>query len=243
MKNEETKYFNVDYDLKEEVEKLEVSEIIKEKLICANIKITLPKKSKDKKNNRLNIYVQAAKEIGGEQRICFLAIEETYIEIMEFKGSRGDRYSGFYNLLLCFLKGDNNFQREGRKLKLDIRYMDQLIKTFNSISDAFENNRCILKDTSTAFSKKIDGEIYEIPIKYYEIIDNNKCEETKEICTFIDEMKKHIDIQCKLLVEGTGDQFINTYKELLSIQKYLEKKLNENKGRKEALEEVRKIKF
>lgn len=78
------------------------------------------------------------------------------------------------------------------------------------------------------FTKKIGGESCEYPIKYCELIDNKIGKELDVIHkTWID-IRTEIEEQCKVLIEGTGDQFVSAYKEIQQ-RTILEKILNDNR--------------
>ena len=112
-----------------QIDRLEIPAKMKEVLKNANIKVVLPKKSGDRKKNRFNVYITDAIEITGEQRICNIEIEDTYIEIMEYKGARGDRYSGFYKMLLQFLKKENiQYTKKDNKLIFGIHQINEILK-------------------------------------------------------------------------------------------------------------------
>lgn len=96
---------------------------------------------------------------------------------------------------------------------------------------------------SKTFTKKIGGESCEYPIKYYELIDNKIGKELDVIHkTWID-IRTEIEEQCKVLIEGTGDQFVSAYKEIQQMKQYLEKILNDNNERKLALEKIEEFNF
>ena len=240
---EEKRGFLKDYSLPQEVEKLDLSEKIKYQLSVANIRILLPKKDISKKNNRFNVFVSGASEISGEYRICYLEIDEDDIKITEFKGARGDRYSGFYKMLEAFLNRQVEYKKENNKLIFKIQELERLLNVFNDISCLYKDGQCELRSTEKTFTKKIGGGRYECPIKYYELIDNKSGKELGAIHkTWID-IRTEIEEQCEVLIEGTGDQFVSEYKEIQQMKQYLEKILNENNERKLALEKNRGIQF
>ena len=240
---EEKNCFLRDYSLQKEVEKLDLSEKIRAQLNLANIRILLPKKDISKKNNRFNVFVSEALEISGEYRVCYLEIDECDIKIAEFKGARGDRYSGFYKMLVAFLDGQVEYKNEKNKLILKIQELERLLNIFNDISCLYKDGKCEVRSTAKTFTKKIGGESCEYPIKYYELIDNKIGKELDVIHkTWID-IRTEIEEQCKVLIEGTGDQFVSAYKEIQQMKQYLEKILNDNNERKLALEKNRGIQF
>lgn len=234
MKNqikEKKKYFKKKYSLQKEIEKLDLSDKIKAQLSMANIKIFLPKKDISKKNNRINVFVSGALEISGEYRICYLEIDEDDIKITEFKGARGDRYSGFYKILEAFLNRQVEYKKENNKLILKIQELEHLLNVFNDISCLYKDGQCKLRSTKKTFTKKINGVCYEYPVKYYELMNDTIHKKWIEI-------HAKIEKQCKILIEGNGYQFISTYREIKQINQYLEKILNENNERKLALEKL-----
>lgn len=237
----EYRTFTAEYNLGKEIEKLEIADAYKEKLIGANIKIALPKKVEDKKNNRLNVYIADAKDIGGEQRICYLTVGDENIEIIEYKGARGDRYSGFYKILLELMEEKEIpvTNEENRKV-VNLEFIDDIVEIFEKISDGYRKNEYVLKDTGETFSKTLGGQVYEYPIRYYEF--SKGVEENKED-EILSEIRKKIDEECLVMVEGNGDQFIEAYRILEDMQSYIGTKLSESKGRKEALERIRGIRF
>ena len=240
---EEKKCFLKEYSLQKEIEKLDLSEKIRDQLSVANIRILLPKKDISKKNNRFNVFVSNASEISGQYRICYLEIDEDDIKIAEFKGARGDRYSGFYKMLKTFLYGQVEYKKENNKLILKIQELERLLNIFNDISYLYKDGKCEIRSTTKTFTKKIGGESYECPIKYYELINNKIGKELDAIHkTWID-IRTEIEKQCEVLIEGTGDQFVSAYKEIQQMKQYLEKILNENNERKLALEKNRGIQF
>lgn len=240
---EEKKWFLKDYNLLKEVEELDLPEKIKAQISAANIRILLPKKDLTKKNNRFNVFVSEAAEICGEYRICYLEIDEYEIKITEFKGARGDRYSGFYKILMNFLKEQIEYKNEKNKIILKIQELESLLNIFGNISCLYKDRKCEVRNTVDTFTKKIGGITYECPVKYYELIDNKIDKESDVVHkTWID-IRKEIDKQCEVLIEGTGDQFVSTYKELQQTKRYLEKILNKNNERKLALEKNRGVQF
>ena len=244
MKNqfgEDKKFFLRNYKLKEEIKKLELPENIKEQLTLSDIRIILPKKDAAKKNNRFNVFVSGATEISGEQRICYMEIEETDIILTEFKGARGDRYSGFYKILIALLDGRIDYTNETNKIILKLQDLERLLNVFNEISNIYRNKNCIVRTESETFCKKIGGKVYEYPIKYYEIAENKMSKDLDTTYKIWKDIRGKIEGQCETLIEGTGDQFVSTYKEIQQLQKYLEKILNENMDRKTALEKKRGI--
>ena len=199
------------------------------------------KQLRNKKNNRLNVYIADAKDIGGEQRICYLTVGDENIEIFEYKGARGDRYSGFYKILLELMEEKEIpvTNEENRKV-VNLEFIDDIVKIFEKISDGYRKNEYVLKDTGETFSKTLGGQVYEYPIRYYEIF---KGAEEKMVDTFFDEVRKKIDEECLIMVEGNGNQFIEAYRILEDIQSYIGNKLSESQGRKDALERIRGIRF
>lgn len=225
-----------------QIDRLEIPAKMKEVLKNANIKVVLPKKSGDRKKNRFNVYITDAIEITGEQRICNIEIEDTYIEIMEYKGARGDRYSGFYKMLLQFLKKENiQYKKKDNKLIFGIHQINEILKILEEINNTYIEGKCVLKDTKITFIKKMGENEYKCPVKYYEVEDNMVTVEEKNMDMFWEDMKYRMDDKCKLLVEGTGNQFVEIYAHFKEMRDYIENIMAECEGRKKLLEKMRGI--
>ncbi|MCQ2023746.1 hypothetical protein, partial [Clostridium butyricum] len=61
--------------------------------------------------NNANFYGPNARSLSGVDRICYVRGESAdRIVVMEYYGSRGSKFSGYYKLLLSKIKASNNFK-------------------------------------------------------------------------------------------------------------------------------------
>lgn len=158
--------FSPTYNHESIIGKLEISDIVKKQLLLLNAKCYLPR-TNDRKKNRLNIYVNTATHIGGLERICYLKIETGCLEINEYRGSRGDRFSGYYHILLKRLQRQGIAIINKRSVILDISQINQLVECINQISESQLLATFTLEKTNTCFSRTVGKNTQQLPICYY----------------------------------------------------------------------------
>lgn len=229
------KTFSKKYELESIIEKLEIPYEIKTKLKGIKAKIVLPKKGKNEKVDRFNVYVKNAKVINGEERICYIKIAEPQIIITEYKGARGERFSGLYPLLREQLKRIDGYEERENKVFLSSEKIDDLIKCISKINEFYEDNELILKRSNKSYIKYVNGEKKEMPISYFEY----KQERVQKIN--MGEFNGVIVEMQKVLAEGDGTQFIDYYKRLKMWQNEIDQLIEDVEGRKILIEKSRGI--
>lgn len=229
------KTFSKKYELESIIEKLEVPFEIKTKLKGIKAKIVLPKKGKNEKIDRFNVYVKNAKVINGEERICYVKIAEPQIIITEYKGARGERFSGLYPLLREQLKKIDGYEEKENKGWLSSKKIDDLIKCISKVNELYENNELVLKRSNKSYIKHVNGEKQEMPISYFE----RKPERGQK--KYMEEFNGAINEMQKVLAEGDGTQFIDYYKRLKIWQEEIDQLIEDVEGRKILIEKSRGI--
>lgn len=162
------KKFSMSYKLEREIERLDVNQDIKSKLAEMKAKIILPKNNNNKRN-KLNVYIETAEYIDGLHRICYLRIENDKIEINEYRGARGDRFSGFYKILVKLLMEKGLLEMGNTfSIIIPIDQLKGLIDCFNAISIAAVNGYYELKETNQTYPRIFDSKYYDLKISYFE---------------------------------------------------------------------------
>ena len=162
------KKFSSSYKLEREIERLDVNQDIKSKLTEMRAKIILPKNNNNKRN-KLNVYIESAEYIDGLHRICYLRIENDKIEINEYRGARGDRFSGFYKILTKLLVERKLFEMGNTiSIIMPIDQLEGLIGCFNAISIAAAKGYYELKETNLTYPRIFESKYYDLKISYFE---------------------------------------------------------------------------
>lgn len=237
------KRFYKDYDKQREFEKLEIESDVKNQLLNMNAKITLPKVDK-KKRNRLNVYTASAELLTGVDRICYLKIDEEQIEVCEYKGARGDRFSGYYRILLGMLKKRGISDNGNANIILSINQLGCIIECVNIVSHAAICNKYRLVETDLKYPRTYGGVKYELPISYYE--ENEESTEDLGKSGLVEgidfyRLKKDIIAISKTCATCTGDQFFSIHGELMDLKKYVDNMFSTCDNRKAMIEETREI--
>ncbi len=161
--NMDTK-FPVSYQIDREIRKLAIDESIKGVLHGIDGYIVLSKKNGTPKNS-FNVFAKNAKLSNGLYRICYVQIAADHIEVREYKGSRGDRFSAYYPVL------KEAMEKEGILHKAEDKYpisdLERIIKCINWVSDMSLTEKYVLQDTGKTYSRIFDGTQYDLPILYY----------------------------------------------------------------------------
>lgn len=161
------------YKLEGEIERLDIGQDIKSKLAEMRAKIILPKNNNNKWN-KFNVYIETAEYIDGLHRICYLRIEDDKIVINEYKGARGDRFSGFYKIFIKLLMKKGLLETDNiASIVIPIDQLDELIDCFNTISIAAAKGYYKLKETNLTYPRIFESKYYDLKISYFEDAKNN----------------------------------------------------------------------
>lgn len=156
--------FASSYHIEKEVDKLDLQEEVKELLKGIEGFIVLTKKNNELRDS-FNIYIKDAEIASGINRICYMRIDKNTIELKEYKGARGDRFSAYYLILEEVMKSC------GIKSQIDGNYLisdlENIIQCINKVNGLSTRENYILKDTGRTYPRIYKGKSYQLPIFYF----------------------------------------------------------------------------
>lgn len=156
--------FTSSYHIEKEVDKLDLQNEAKELLKHIEGFIVLTKKNNELRDS-FNIYIKGAEIASGTNRICYMKIDENTIELKEYKGARGDRFSAYYLILEEVMKECGvRSQIDGNYLISDLEKIIQCINKVNSLNI---KENFVLKETGKTYPRIYKGKSYQLPIFYF----------------------------------------------------------------------------
>lgn len=245
------KPFSTSYCLSKELKKLEIDPDIKLALNEMNAKVVLPRKDSPNRN-KANIYISSATHISGLYRICYLKIGESSIELSEYRGARGDRFSGFFNILINMLLKRDLIRNDDIKIRIPVKRLNALIECINIISSKAEKSQYILKETSLTYPRIHNSILYQLTISYFEekIADategNSYTKENDHVISYDKntvEACKNIDSLYKSLVENAEENYETNIQELKIIKEHLDMRMKKCESIGELLNEVKELDY
>lgn len=230
--------FSLNYTLEKNVGKLELEDWIKKRLLNLEAKITLPKHN-NKPRNRMNLHIPSAENIGGLNRICYLKIENGNIELDEYRGPRGDRFSGYYRLLLDCLIKQEIVSDEKQDISIDIQHLDQFIDCVNQICEASEKESFQLMDSGSTYPRIIQRVNYDFPVLYYAEKDLPAAPPSQRPePSPLERMQEDIHSIYAACVKGDWDEFSYNIKELQDVRKQIDEVLEICEIRKQWMDKL-----
>ncbi|MCH1981191.1 hypothetical protein MCG98_01190 [Ruminococcus sp. OA3] len=230
--------FRLNYTLEKNVAKLELEDWIKKRLLNLKAKIALPKHN-NKTRNRMNLHVPSAENTGGLERICYLKIENGSIELDEYRGPRGDRFSGYYRLLLEYLTKQKIVSDEKQDISIDIQYLDQFIDCVNQVCVESEKENFQLMDSGSTYPRIIQRVNYDFPVLYYARRDlPPETPAPKRKPSPLERMKEDIHSIYTACVKSDWDEFSYSTKELQYIRKKIDEVLEAREIRKQWMDKL-----
>ncbi|WP_268071142.1 hypothetical protein [Clostridium sp. ZS2-4] len=120
------------------------------------------------KYSNVNFYSPKAKTLSGSERICYTKyLHNNKLKVMEYYGSRGSKYSGYYSMLISKIKASEKFEFDTKNntFYVDENNIDIFIDIMNNImNDIINEDLIALKD------KRFDKIIIEGKYYYYNVI-------------------------------------------------------------------------
>lgn len=212
--------FTSTYHIEKEVEKLDLNREEKNLLKSIEGYIVLAKKN-DGPRDSFNIYIKGAERASGIYRVCYMRIAENNIELKEYKGARGDRFSAYYLILEEIMNsGGVKSQADGN---YSIRDLELIIQCINRVNSFAEEKEYSLRNTGKTYPRIYKGETYKLPILYYVKEEKKELDEEKTQEVRLSEIGKELEALYRKCTSGTTDECFKICDGLEDVKRWIDK--------------------
>ena len=154
--------------------------------------------------NNANFYGPNARSLSGSDRICYVRginpDKDDKMVVVEYYGSRGSKFSGYYSLLLKKVRQNSKFKIDSSEsFIVDRSNIGEFVDIMNSVMNDIIDSKLVMIKVPNKYDKiKIEGNHYYYNVVIWDYAENHRPLE-KELEESLD-LKQHLEMLVKYLV-------------------------------------------